>query len=158
LHPFDSFATTLAPVSGVTGNCSITPGDGDDGRAGAALHPVCDYECNYASLHLPTRSAQISSAISPGASGWAAWKYALWITNYLQIMHDVIGNVIAEVPPGDLATVGAEANTIVGTTDNPVGPGGPGMPGTYLGSSDIEGFQAALMIDALDNAALQWVT
>src|SRR5262249_43602820 len=32
------------------------------------------------------------------------------------------------------------------------------VAGTYLGSSDIEGFQAQLMIDELDNAAQQWLT
>ena len=38
----------------------------------------------------PARSRDADrSTITPGADGFAAWKYGLWVMNYLQIMHDV---------------------------------------------------------------------
>jgi hypothetical protein len=158
VHPFVSFDPTINPQSGVSGMCSITPGDGDDGRAGAPRNPVGDFECDYNTLHLPNRAMQVVPHISPGASGWAAWKYALWITNYLQIMHDTFGNAIGSVPDADAPHVGDELNTIVGMTAPPVGDPVPGYAGTYLGSADIEGFQASMMIEGLDNAAAQWLS
>jgi hypothetical protein len=157
MFPYRSFDPTIAPHVGVTGICSITPGDGDDGRGGVRANPVGDYECDYNTLHVP-RSA-LDATIGPGAAGWASWKYALWITNYLQIMHDLAGNAIGAVAPTDQAHVGDEANAIVGQMSAIGGdPTMMGVAGTYLGSSDIEGFQAAMMIDELDNAALAWLT
>jgi hypothetical protein len=47
--------------------------------------------------------------------------------------------------------VGTAGNTVLAAQTDAV-------PGTYLGSSDIEGFQAQLMIEELDNAAQQWLT
>ena len=158
MDPFVSFDPTIAPYSGVSGMCSITPGDGDDGRAGAPRNPVGDFECDYNTLHLANRSAQVTPRISPGASGWTSWKYALWITNYLQIMHDTFGNAIGEVAPAELANVGNEGNTIVGMTAPPFGDPVPGYAGTYIGAADIEGFQAAIMIEELDNSAAHWLT
>ena len=164
--PFRRFDPTIAATSSL-GHCSITPGDGDDGRGGTPANPVGDYECDYNTLNV-ARSA-MDRVIGPGAAGWASWKYALWITNYLQIMHDTAGNSIGStVSAADAASVGTEGNTIIGhqsaiggdpTMMGCTTAGVPPVPcGTYLGSSDIEGFQAALMIDELDNAALAWLT
>ncbi len=110
-----------------------------------------DYECDATSLHLRDRASQIQSAISPGSSGWAGWKSALWIMNYLQIMHDVTEAAITQLQPGfDLASVGQPDNGALGVD---IG----ANIGTYLGSSDIEGFQAGMMILGLDNEAQDWL-
>jgi len=151
VHPFRSFDPTINAVNTVTEKCSISSDD-DPNATGNILN--LDYECDYNSLHLPNRASQIESVISPGASGWAGWKYGLWVLNYLQSMHDSAQNPIATVPAGQLANVGSPNNTILGTPNTATG---MAVPGTYLGSSDIEGFQAQVMIDELDNAAEQWL-
>jgi hypothetical protein len=153
LQPYDSFDPTITPVSTVTETCSISSDD-DPNATGSILN--LDYECDYNSLHLPNRDTQLDKQITPGASGWAGWKYSLWVLNYLQSMHDVNQLAITEVPAADLAMVGVPGNTVVG--DDGKTPPTSGVPGTYLGSSDIEGFQAQIMIDELDNAAQQWLT
>jgi hypothetical protein len=53
----------------------------------------------------------------------------------------------------------ARARRVAGNTI--LGNGGPGattVAGTFLGSSDIEGFQAANFLQILDNQAEQWLT
>jgi hypothetical protein len=152
-HPYRSFDPTIKPVSSVGEMCSISSDD-DPNATGSILN--LDYECDYNSLHLVDRTKQIDATINPGASGWAGWKYSLWVLNYLQSMHDSTQAAIATVPAGQLGMVGTPGNMIVGTTVST--PPSPGMPGTFLGSSDIEGFQAQVMIDELDNAAQQWLT
>jgi hypothetical protein len=151
-HPYRSFDPTIKPVSTVAELCSISSDD-DPNATGSILN--LDYECDYNSLHLPNRTTQIDPTITPGASGWAGWKYSLWVLNYLQSMHDSAQLAIATVPPGQLGMVGSPGNMIVGQTGDT--PPADGQPGTYLGSSDIEGFQAQVMIDELDNAAEQWL-
>jgi hypothetical protein len=154
LQPYRSFDPTIQPVNTVTETCSIASDD-DPNASGNVLN--LDYECDYNSLHLPNRSTQIDPTITPGASGWAFWKYSLWVLNYLQIMHDTAQTGILTVAPGDLANVGQPGNTVLGlTTFNPPPPSP--VAGTYLGSSSIEGFQAQVMIDEIENAAQQWLT
>ena len=152
-HPYRSFDPTIDAVNTVTAKCSISSDD-DPNATGSILN--LDYECDYNSLHLPNRAAQIDPILTPGASGWAGWKYALWILNYLQSMHDSAQTALATVPAGELATVGTPGNTVLGTPTKPASPAA--VAGVYLGSSDIEGFQAQLMIEELDNAAQQWLT
>jgi hypothetical protein len=131
--------------------CTISSDD-DPGASGALN---CDeYECDYTSLHLPNRSAQVNMTIGPGATGWVGWKEALWVLNYLQVMHDSNENPVNTVPDDELALVGTAGNTILGNG----GPDATTVPGTYLGSSDIEGFQAANFLQILDNSAQQWLT
>ena len=151
LQPYAVWDPTIAATNASTG-CSISSDD-DPGASGAL---VCDdYECDYTTLHLPNRGAQIKSmTIDPGSSGWADWKEALWTLNYLQVMHDSQENPIDTVPADQLADVGSAANAIVGVGDS----GGPSVAGTFLGSSDIEGFQAANFFQILDNQAQQWLT
>jgi len=154
VHPFVSFDPTCAPSRGATRSCSLEGGYG--ASAGASIL-VGDYECGYSTLHLTTSrndSLSIERAISPGASGWAAWKYALWVINYLQILHDTDGAVIESVPEAELADVGRPGNTVRGTLQG----GGQGAAGTWLGSNDIEGFQGAFMIESVDAQAHQWAT
>ncbi|MGD0523715.1 MAG: hypothetical protein ABSE49_01155 [Polyangiaceae bacterium] len=131
--------------------CTISSDD-DPGASGAL---DCDeYECDYTSLHLPDRSAQVDMTIGPGATGWTGWKEALWVLNYLQVMHDSQENAVNTVPDDQLSQVGDTGNRILGNG----GPGATTLPGTYLGSSDIEGFQAANFLQILDNSSQQWLS
>jgi hypothetical protein len=130
--------------------CSISSDD-DPGASGAL--DCNEYECDYTSLHLPQRSTQVNMTIGPGASGWTGWKEALWVLNYLQVMHDAQENAVLTVPADQLALVGTAGNTVLGNG----GPGATTVPGTFLGSSDIEGFQAASFLEILDNQAEQWL-
>jgi hypothetical protein len=155
LQPFTQWDPTIQPSNdnaNYAGTlCSISSDD-DPGASGAL---DCDeYECDYSSLHLPNRTAQVNMTIGPGASGWAGWKEALWTLNYLQVMHDSNENPVNTVPADQLALVGGLGNTVLGNG----GPGATTVPGTYLGSSDIEGFQAANFLQILDNQAQQWLT
>lgn len=153
VHPFRVFDPTITASRGATRSCSLSGGYG--ASAGTA-QLVGDYECGYSTLHLTTSrndGLAIERVVSPGASSWAAWKYALWAVNYLQIMHDSAGGVIASVPEADLARVGREGNTVRGNLDG----GGSGAEGTWLGSTDLEGMQAAFMIEAVDAQAHDWI-
>jgi hypothetical protein len=147
LEPFESFDPTLATTNSVSESCSITSDD-DPGATGALVSD--DYECDANTLHLPDRASQVKSAITPGSSGWAGWKSALWIMNYLQLMHDADENAVTGVAESDLPSVGQPANGVTGTDLGAV-------VGTYLGSSNIEGFQAGMMITAVDNEADEWL-
>ena len=146
-HVFAGFDPRIAPTSDVDLDCAIPSdeGSGDD--------TVGDYECDPTTLHLPDRAAQVEARLTPGADGFSAWKYGLWIINYLQVMHDTSGQLVASVAAGDLASVGVPGNSVVG--DN--GAGGATYPGTYVGSSDLEGVQAAVLIDEVDNRAADWL-
>ena len=151
LHPYAKWDPTIAASNASTG-CSISSDD-DPGASGSLL--CDDYECDYSTLHLPNRATQIQAmTIDPGSSGWTGWKEALWTLNYLQVMHDSQENPIDTVPTDQLADVGTSANTVLGAGDG----GGPSLPGTFLGSSDIEGFQAGNFLQILDNQAQQWLT
>ena len=150
LQPFTQWNPAI-DVTNAANGCTISSDD-DPGASGAL---ICDdYECDYTGLHLPNRAAQVSMAIGPGASGWAGWKDALWTLNYLQVMHDSNENPVNTVPADQLALVGAAGNTVLGNG----GPGATTISGTFLGSSDIEGFQAANFLQILDNQADQWLT
>ncbi len=150
LQPFTQWNPAIQPSSASTG-CSISSDD-DPGASG--LLQCDDYECDYTTLHLPDRSSQVNMTIGPGASGWAGWKEALWVLNYLQVMHDSNENPVSTVPVDQLALVGTAGNTVLGND----GPGSTTVPGTFLGSSDIEGFQAGNFLQILDNQAEQWLT
>jgi hypothetical protein len=142
LQPFSSWNPAIAPTHDT--GCSISSDD-DPGLKGALVSD--NYECDYNTLHLPNRDAAVTKTIGPGSSGWTDWKEALWTLNYLQIMHGGHEDAITSVPPSRLADVGLPGNDVVGGV----------FPGTYLGSSDIEGFQAGNFIQILDNQAAQWL-
>jgi hypothetical protein len=143
LQPFSSWDPSIHPVN--TAGCTISSDD-DPGAKGAL---TCnDYECDYSSLHLPDRSAQVSMQIGPGSSGWVDWKEALWTLNYMQVMHDTKENPIDTVAPLQTGNVGIPGNDVTGSL----------FAGVYLGSSDIEGFQAGNFVQILDNQAQQWLT
>ncbi len=150
LHVFASFDPASQPTGNVSGNCSISSDD-DPGSTGSLT--CADYECDATSLHLTNRAAQADFTITPGADGFATWKYGLWSINYLQIMHDSTEAAVASVDPAQLAHVGSAGNGVVGADAN----GNPTAAGTFLGSSDIEGFQAQMFLLMADNRAADWL-
>ncbi len=149
-HVFASFDPTIAPTSQFALLCSISSDD-DPGSTGAL--ECADYECDATTLHLVDRAAQIDPTITPGADGFSGWKYGLWTLNYLQIMHDSAEAAVSTVDVADLDNVGSPGNTIIGLDAT----GTPTAPGTFLGSSDIEGFQAQMFIAMMDNRAADWL-
>ena len=151
LHVFRSFDPTIAPTGQGDLLCAISSDD-DPGKIGSLSS--ADYECDANTLHLVNRAAQIDSTITPGADGFSGWKYGLWVLNYLQSMHDSLEGPIASVADDELPNVGSLGNEIVGADTS----GAPTLPGSYLGSSDIEGFQASMFIDEMDNRAQDWLS
>jgi hypothetical protein len=147
LHPFRSFHPSIAPTGQIDWLCSISSDD-DPSQQGGLLNE--DYECDARSLNLPNRSQQVEMVLTPGSSGWADWKYALWTINYLSIMHDTLQSPVSTVAPADLPLVGTPGNLVRGQ--------GASVPGVYLGSSYIEGFQAAMMITEVDNQFEHWLS
>ncbi|MEO6777238.1 MAG: hypothetical protein ABI467_30195 [Kofleriaceae bacterium] len=151
-HVFASFDPAIDPTGEIALGCAISSDDAPDGMTGF-LVTSADYECDATTLHLRDRAAQIDSTITPGADGFSGWKYGLWVLNYLQVMHDGNEAPVTRVAAADLASVGAPGNQIYGYDVN----GYSTAAGTYLGSSDIEGFQAQLFIAMLDNRAADWL-
>lgn len=135
-HVFASFDPAIEATGAIALECAITSDDDPDGMTGARVING-DYECDASSLHLRDRTTQIDPTITPGADGFSGWKYGLWVINYLQIMHDR-----GEAPVDAVA--------------DPATVGSPGSD-TFLGSSDIEGFQAQLFIAMMDNRAEDWL-
>ena len=151
-HVFASFASDIDPSPDVALACAITSDDDPDGMIGSTVISA-DYECDATSLRLIDRSAQSDATITPGADGFSGWKYGLWVLNYLQVMHDISEAPVTTVSDQDLVSVGAPGNQIAGVDDT----GTATAPGTYLGSSDIEGFQAQMFIAMIDNRAADWL-
>ena len=143
LQPFVSWNPAIAPTN-QAGTCQLTS---DDNPGNHAALFSDDYECDYTTLNLPNRDAQVTKTIGPGPSGWTDWKEALWTLNYLQIMHGVKEGAVDSVADAVLDEVGIPGNAVTGSA----------IPGTYLGSSNIEGFQAGNFIQILDNQAAQWL-
>ena len=98
-HVFASFDPAIDPTGDVALQCAITSDDDPDGMIGSTLVSG-DYECDASTLHLRSRATQIDATITPGADGFSAWKYGLWVLNYLQIMHDVNEAPVATVDAG----------------------------------------------------------
>ncbi|MEO8553445.1 MAG: hypothetical protein ABI678_25905, partial [Kofleriaceae bacterium] len=137
-HLFASFDPTIAPTNTVDLVCSISS---DDSPQGIGTRELCaDYECEATTLHLPNRATQITATITPGADGFATWKYGLWTLNYLQVMHDDQEAGVESVPEAEVPLVGTPGFTV------------------FLGSSFIEGFQAAMFILEVDARAADWLT
>ena len=150
-HVFADFDPTIAPTGEIALACAISSDD-DPGASGAL--GCADYECDATTLHLTDRASQIDPILTPGADGFSAWKYGLWVLNYLQVMHDSTEAPVAYLDdPSQLSQVGSAGNTIVGDD----GTGSATAVGTYLGSSDIEGFQAQMFLTMLDNRAQDWL-
>ena len=144
LQPFSSWNPAIAPTSSAGGACLLTS---DDNPGNHAALFSDDYECDYTTLNLPDRDAQVTKTIGPGSSGWTDWKEALWTLNYLQVMHNVKEAAVESVAAAVQDQVGIPGNAVTGNI----------LPGTYLGSSNVEGFQAGNFIQILDNQAAQWL-
>jgi hypothetical protein len=150
-HVFASFDPTIDPTSAVDLQCSIASDDNPAEMGGALIS--ADYECSAATLQLRDRATQIDATITPGADGFSGWKYGLWVLNYLQVMHDSANAAVSTVAGSDLTSVGTPGNQIVGADDT----GTATTAGTYLGSSDIEGFQAQMFLLEMDSRADDWL-
>ena len=153
LHVFASFDPAIAPGGAIALACALSSDDNPSEGNGGAPVVTGDYECDASTLHLRDRAAQIDPIITPGADGFTSWKYGLWAINYLQIMHDSTEAPVASVAEAELGDVGAVGNQVIGDD----GGGTATEPGTYLGSSDVEGFQAQLLLAMLDNRAADWL-
>ena len=151
-HVFASFDPAIQATTDLEIKCSISSDDNPVGIGGSLL--CADYECDATTLHLPDRAGQIDSTVTPGADGFSTWKYGLWVINYLQVMHDVNETGIVTVADADIPRVGTPGNTVVGFDDS----GAPTEPGTFLGSSNIEGFQAQMFLLEVDNRAEDWLS
>jgi hypothetical protein len=75
------------------------------------------------------------------------------VMNYLQIMHDANESAVAHINEADLVNVGKPGNTVVGLDAN----NNPLAVGTWLGSSNIEGYQAQTFIEEVENRAEDWL-
>jgi hypothetical protein len=149
-HVFESFDPAIDPTSAEALQCTIA--SDDNPNEGGGLLVSGDYECDATTLHLRNRATQIDPVITPGADGFSGWKYGLWVINYLQVMHNS-ATLIASVPEAQLSQVGVPGNSVAGIDSV----GNPALPGTYIGSSDIEGLQAAMFILMLDARADDWL-
>ena len=136
-HVFASFDPAIAPTSACDLLCSITSDDSPQGVGTRELS--ADYECEATTLHLASRATQVDATLTPGADGFATWKYGLWTLNYLQVMHDDQEAGVDAVAEADVPLVGT-----------------PGYP-VQLGSSFIEGFQAAMFVLEVDARADDWL-
>lgn len=141
-----SFDSDIAPSGDVMRGCSL---EGGYGASAGMKVLVGDYECGYNTLHLSARPTG-TKQIHIDAIGLAAWKQALWVINYFQFVHDVDGRGMTHVPDAGLAMVGKPGNTVKADDNDGMD---PGAEGTYIGSSDLEGFQGLLMLEELDNKA-----
>jgi len=150
VHVFQSFDPTIKPTGAGSLYCAISSDD-DPGTTGALVSS--DYECDATTLHLVDRTSQIDPTLTPGADGFSAWKYGLWVLNYLQVMHDSTESPVSTVQESDVPNVGTAGNQIVGADAT----GAATAAGTFLGSSNIEGFQAQMFIEEVDDRAQDWI-
>jgi hypothetical protein len=148
MAPYQDFDPTMSPDMTVAHACTTSTGYG--GIIFFGSNPVDEYECDYNSLNLPNRAAQIDPVISPGILGLAAWKYALWGVDFTGRLHDSNAQPVTAVAPQDMALVGTQGNQVLAVAP-------PGThPGVFVGSTPLEGMWGLLFIDEADNAA-QWL-
>lgn len=144
IEPSREVQTRCTP-SGANGGITTT------GKyAGSGPAATSDYECNDNSLHLVDRDRQVEKVLAMDALGLSAWKQTLWVINYFQLLHDVVGTQLTMVDSADTTLIGQPGNAVLGDTGDPLA---PALPGTYLGASDLEGFQGLVMADEIDNKA-----
>jgi hypothetical protein len=154
--PYKSFDSTLAPHHEVVISCTFQGGYGGIPTIGQIIP---EYECAYNSLHLGStsgadpaadllyRKTAIEPVLVPGALGLAAWKQALWAIDFTSRIHDVGSNPVNDVAPADRGSVGKVNNQVKGT-DPP-----SAAPGTYLGSTPLEGMWGLFMLAEMENSA-----
>jgi hypothetical protein len=155
---FASFDPTIAPFPGGINTCTFKGSVGSLGYGGG-FNPfttlIANYECDYNSLNLTNRDAQVDKTLTPEAMGYSVWKQGLWTINYWQSLQDTNGHGITYVQPQDMDQVGQPNNTVVGSYPDPNDPTGqtllPGDAGTYLGDIRMEGWQGLTMVEEIDN-------
>jgi hypothetical protein len=144
LMPYADFDPTMTPALTITHSCTTVTGYGGVQFFGNS--PVNEYECDYNSLRLNDRAAQIDTVIGPGTLGYTSWKEALWGVDFTGRLHDSQANAVTAVAPEDMASVGQLGNQI-----QAVEPPGA-APGVYIGSTPLEGMWGLAMLDEIDNA------
>jgi hypothetical protein len=155
---FKSFNPAIHPSPGTTPACTFngqagSVGYGGGGDAGTVPGSFSNYECDYNSLNLPDRDAQVDKTLTPDALGFAAWKQGLWTITYWQTLQDFSGAPIYEVNEADRPSVGILGNAVIGKTKDANGNLIDSTGGVYLGDNPMEGWQGLLMIEEIDNKA-----
>ena len=146
--PYKSFDPAITPDLSIASSCTKSTGYGGLQQFGNNAVPA--YECNYTTLRLNDRASQIEFVTGPAILGFSTWKEALWAIDFTGRLHDSQSNLVNAIHPNDAALVGTTGNTVVGT-DPPTA-----APGTYIGSTPLEGMWGLLMVAEMDNAA-EWL-
>ena len=155
LAPYRSFDPTMAPDPTIVHSCTTVSGYGGIVFFGSS--PVNEYECAYNSLQLTNRTAQVEPVIGPGILGYTTWKEALWGVDFTGRLHDSQATPVTALAPQDMASVGLVGNQVQGVEPPPCALVGNtvkcSIPGTYIGSTPLEGMWGLAMLDEIDNAA-----
>ena len=144
--PYKDWDPTMQPTLAIVQSCTYQGGYGGLGY-GINLSPL--YECAYNTTHLPNRDQQVDKTLVPAVLGFAAWKEALWAIDFAGRIHDTCNNQVTTVAPADLPQVGQHDNTVRALDDG-------ACPGTYIGSSSLEGMWGLTMMATVDNEA-EWL-
>lgn len=156
---FSDFDPSITPAPGAVSDCTFGGQAGAFGYGGPVTVPkgifVENYECDYNTLNLINRDAQVDKVLSPAALGYATWKQGLSSISYWTTLHDSVGNGITEVPAAELSAVGQPGNTVVGEFPYPGDPTGQtldaGAPGVYFGEIPMVGWQGLTMMEEIDD-------
>ncbi|HEY3815600.1 MAG TPA: hypothetical protein VGL81_00435 [Polyangiaceae bacterium] len=155
LAPYRSFDPTMAPDPTIAHSCTTVTGYGGVQFFGNS--PVNEYECAYNSLQLTNRTAQIEPVIGPGILGYTSWKEALWGVDFTGRLHDSLAQPVTALAPQDMSSVGLLGNLVQGVEPPPCALVSSGVlcssPGTYIGSTPLEGMWGLAMVEEIDNAA-----
>ena len=108
-----------------------------------------DYECDYTTLHLPNRAAQVTSIDWPGVFGLGRLEGSA-LDAQLPAGHARYDRGRGQQRARHAARARRHGRQHGHRRD---GPAAPPRRGTFLGSSDIEGFQAGNFLQILDNQA-----
>jgi len=144
--PFKDWDPTMHPSYQVVQSCTYQGGYGGLGF-GTTIDPL--YECAYNTTHLADRDSQVDKVLVPAVLGLATWKQALWAIDFAGRIHDTCNNQVNTVAPSDLASVGSHLNSVTATDLG-------ACPGTYIGSSALEGMWGLTMMATMDNEA-EWL-
>jgi hypothetical protein len=144
MAPYRSFDPSMTPSTLIAHSCTTVSGYG--GLLMYGSNPVPLFECFYNSLQLDDRAKQIEPVTGPGVLGYTTWKEAIWAIDFTGRLHDSGANLVTAVAPGDTSLVGRPGNTVLGV-DPPTA-----KPGTFIGSTPLEGMWGLTMIEEMDNA------
>lgn len=144
--PFKDWDPTMHPTFSVVQSCTYQGGYGGLGF-GTTLDPL--YECAYNTTHLADRESQVDKVLVPAVLGMATWKQALWAIDFAGRIHDTCNNQVNTIAPADLTNVGVHNNMVTALDTG-------ACPGTYIGSSPLEGMWGLTMMATMDNEA-EWL-